>query len=169
MKYKKHWLALALVALCSFAVLISQGVKLHRELPPIPARVVDTSGTLLVDGATITRGQNVWQSLGGHQVGSIWGHGAYTAPDWTADWLHREATFILDTWARAEGLPSFDGANAERRAALTARLSAMMRANTHDPATGTLTLDPVRVLAFDANAAHYAAVFTEGRDAYAIP
>jgi len=76
MRHKRHWLALALVVVCSFAVLISQGVKLHNNLPPIPGRVVDASGAVLFDGETITAGQNVWQSLGGQEVGSIWGHGA---------------------------------------------------------------------------------------------
>ena len=32
MRYKRHWLALGLVVLCSFIVLISQGIKLHRDL-----------------------------------------------------------------------------------------------------------------------------------------
>ena len=169
MKYKRHWLALALVFFFSFAVLISQGVKLHRSLPPIPERVVDTTGAALFAGEAIHQGQNVWQSLGGQQVGSIWGHGAYVAPDWTADWLHREATFVLDTWARAEGLTSFAAADPERRAALTARLAGMMRSSSFDPATGVLTIDPVRAQAFEANAAHYADVFSKGRDAYAIP
>src|SRR3954464_13503611 len=27
----------------------------------------------------------------GMQLGSIWGHGGYVAPDWSADWLYREA------------------------------------------------------------------------------
>ena len=36
------------------------------------------------------------------EVGSIWGHGSYVAPDWTADWLHRESIFILDHWANAD-------------------------------------------------------------------
>ncbi len=169
MRHQRHWLALALVVLCSFAVLISQGVKLHDNLPPIPGRVVDTHGAVLLEAGTITAGQNVWQSLGGQEIGSIWGHGAYVAPDWTADWLHREATFVLDTWARAEGLASFDAAGPERQAALRARLIAMMRTNTYDSATGTLVLDPVRVAAFEQNAAHYADVFSQGRDAYAIP
>ena len=31
------------------------------------------------------------------EVGSVWGHGSYVAPDWTADWLHREAMFITTT------------------------------------------------------------------------
>src|SRR3712207_7858261 len=33
----------------------------------------------------ILRGQQVWQSTGGQQLGSIWGHGAYQAPDWTSE------------------------------------------------------------------------------------
>ena len=40
--------------------------------------------------------------MGGMEVGSVWGHGSYVAPDWTADWLHREAVFILDRWASGD-------------------------------------------------------------------
>lgn len=54
-------------------------------------------------GKEIKDGQNVWQSIGGHEVGSVWGHGAYVAPDWSADFLHRELVFILDRWAQGEG------------------------------------------------------------------
>ncbi|MFT3776323.1 MAG: nitric-oxide reductase large subunit [Minicystis sp.] len=169
MKHKSRWLALAAVVIASFIVLISQGVQLDRSLPPIPGKVVDATGAVITDGDTIQRGQNVWQSLGGQEIGSIWGHGAYVAPDWTADWLHRESVYVLDQWARAEGLPSFDAAPAERRGALTARLQALMRTSTHDPATGVLTLDPVRARAFAENAAHYADVFSAGRSEYAIP
>jgi nitric oxide reductase subunit B len=169
MRYKSRWVALAAVILASFAVLVSQGARLRTELPPIPDRFVDPGGALVVDGASIRRGQNVWQSLGGQEVGSIWGHGAYVAPDWTADWLHREGVFILDAWARAEGAASFDAAAPERRAALTARLQSLVRVNTYDPATGAATLDPLRVQAFEAGAAHYGDVFSAGRSEYAIP
>src|SRR5262249_1725622 len=44
-----------------------------------------------------------------------------------------------------------------------------LRANRYDPATGTLTIEPVRARAFDANQKHFAAVFGEGRAEYAIP
>ena len=49
--------------------------------------------------ADIEQGRQVWQSIGGHQLGSIWGHGSYVAPDWSADWLHREATAWLNVMA----------------------------------------------------------------------
>ena len=45
--------------------------------------------------ADVQRGQTVWQSTGGMQQGSVWGHGGYLAPDWTADWLQREAQGLL--------------------------------------------------------------------------
>jgi nitric oxide reductase subunit B len=161
--------ALVAVVLASFVILMSQGVRLNRELPPIPERVVDASGAVITDRASIQKGQNVWQSLGGQEIGSIWGHGAYVAPDWSADWLHRESVFILDSWACAGGMASFDAASAEQKAALTARLQALMRANTYDAETGTLTLDRVRAEAFASNAAHFADVFSKGRSEYAIP
>jgi len=33
-------------------------------------------------------------SRGGQHMGSVWGHGAYLAPDWSADYLHRMGLFL---------------------------------------------------------------------------
>src|SRR5215468_5904449 len=149
MRNRGLWIALTFVIIGSFAVLGGVGKHLIDNAPPIPAQVVTSNGRVLFDGNTIRDGQNVWQSLGGQEVGSIWGHGAYVAPDWTADWLHRESVFVLDAWARADGLASFESAPPERRAALSARLAKLMRENTYDAASDTLTLDPIRALAFE--------------------
>lgn len=169
MQHRKLWLGLLGVVLVSFLVLGGQGVRISRTLPPIPEKVALPDGTVLLTGESIMRGQNVWQSLGGQQLGSVWGHGAYVAPDWSADWLHREATFVLDTWARAEGSASYAEAPAEKQAAWRERLAGLMRTNTYDAGTGTVTLAAVRAEALRANAAHYADVFAKGRSAYAIP
>jgi nitric oxide reductase subunit B len=91
---KKLWTGLAIVFVLSFAVLGWIGTRIYQEMPPIPARIVSSNGVVVVADGDIGRGQNVWQALGGMEVGSIWGHGSYVAPDWTADWLHREATFV---------------------------------------------------------------------------
>ena len=56
--------------------------------------------------AKSARDKTCGRRLGGMQVGSIWGHGSYVAPDWTADWLHREAVFILNHWAAKPNFPS---------------------------------------------------------------
>ena len=93
---KKLWISFAVVLVVSFSVLGWIGTRIYQEMPPLPARIVDTNGAVVVADGDIGRGQNVWQALGGMEVGSIWGHGSYVAPDWTADWLHRESSFVLD-------------------------------------------------------------------------
>jgi nitric oxide reductase subunit B len=129
--------------------------------------VVGPAGALF-DGDAILRGQGVWQAMGGQEVGSVWGHGAYVAPDWTADWLHREAVFVLDRWARAEGAGSYAALGPEHQAALRQRLEHTMRRITLDPETGTLRLGPERAAAFGVNAAYYAELLSKGSDPYAI-
>ncbi|MCG3146912.1 MAG: hypothetical protein PCFJNLEI_00347 [Verrucomicrobiae bacterium] len=171
MSYKRLWIAFGLVIGGSFAVLGFYGHEIYRMKPPIPARVVTSAGTVLFTGQDIRDGQNVWQSMGGQQVGSIWGHGAYVAPDWTADWLHREATWLLNHWA---GRP-YEQLEVEARATLKARLKQELRTNTYQPATGDLVISPVRAEALAAVSAHYSALFGDDpalaklRDAYAIP
>src|SRR5262249_25529118 len=114
-------------------------------------------------------GQAVWQAMGGMEVGSIWGHGSYVAPDWTADYLHREAILVLDAYARATHGRDYESLSAEDKAALEQRLTASMRRNTWDAASGTLTAGAERANAFAALREHYADVFTNGRRELAIP
>ena len=169
MSYKKLWIALALVVGISFAVLGGVGIKVLNNAPPIPAQVVTTDGRLLFDGDTIRDGQGAWQSIGGQEVGTVWGHGSYVAPDWTADWLHRECAFILDRWAQATGATGYAALTVEQQAALEARLRQLLRRNRYDAASGRLTIDPVEAEAFDFLTTYYGDVFSRGRDAYAIP
>jgi nitric oxide reductase subunit B len=168
-QYKRLWVALAVVVVASFSALGYFGKRAISKAPPIPREVVSADGRVLFAGETIMDGQNVWQSLGGQQIGSIFGHGAYVAPDWTADWLHRESVFILDAWAREAGARDFASLDAERQAALRARLEREARANTYEEATGRLTISPARADAFEELTAHYADVFAAGRAEYAIP
>ncbi len=166
---RRLWILFVLVMVFSFLVLGWIGTRIYQEAPPIAEQVVTSEGTIVVDNGQISAGQNVWQSLGGMEVGSIWGHGSYVAPDWTADWLHREAIYILDRWANSDFGAEFEALDEERQAQLIGRLSQMIRKNTYDPATKTITIDPIRAEAFDANVANYVDVFSNGRADYAIP
>src|SRR5437762_4090463 len=107
MSYRKLWIALGLVLTISFAVLGGVGIKVLKSAPPIPSEVVTSDGRVLFTGDAIQDGQNVWQSIGGQEVGTVWGHGSYVAPDWSADWLYCEWVFILDNWARALGAHAY--------------------------------------------------------------
>ena len=165
---KKLWLGFAAVIVLSFSVLGWIGVRIYQEAPPIPQEVVSTDGSVVIPAGDIGKGQNVWQALGGMEVGSVWGHGSYVAPDWTADWLHRECVFLLDEWAKTDFGAPYDGLDVERQAGLRARLEKTLRTNAYDPASGRLTIDPARAKAFASNAAHYADIFTRGKEEYAI-
>ncbi|UHQ20076.1 nitric-oxide reductase large subunit [Lysobacter sp. KIS68-7] len=171
---RKLWLGLAALLVVSFGVLLWAGGEIFRTAPPIPEQVTSTSGQVVYTRADIERGRQVWQSMGGMQLGSIWGHGGYVAPDWSADWLHREAVAVLDLWARQEDAPSYDKLPAERQAALRGRLQESFRHNTFDAKTGTILLPEERVIAISNVAAHYESLFGNDpttqklREAYAM-
>ncbi len=165
---RRYWVAFVGVIVASFIVLGFTGVRIYQTAPPIPDRVVTTTGREIVTVGEISAGQNVWQAAGGMEMGSVWGHGSYVAPDWTADWLHRESLFILDRWAQAEHGKAYEELGDEQKAGLVSRLTKRSRNNGYDPTTRTLTIDEERGDAFDAVAAHYEDVFTEGRAEYAI-
>ena len=82
--YKKLWFTLIGVLIVTFSLLGYYGAEVYRKAPPIPAQVVAADGARLFTKDDILDGQTAWQSVGGMQLGSIWGHGAYQAPDWTA-------------------------------------------------------------------------------------
>jgi nitric oxide reductase subunit B len=172
MQYTRLWVGLAAVLVFSFAVLGYFGYEIYMKAPPLPSAVATTSGAMVFTGADILDGQNVWQSTGGQEVGSVWGHGAYVAPDWSADFLHREAIFLLDKWAGGEG--KFATLPPEQKAALTARLKTELRTNTYDPITKKIVVSEDRAAAITLVSQHYDKLFgndpayTELRDAYAM-
>src|SRR5438309_6586601 len=88
---RRLWVIFGASMVVMFGALLFFGFQIYQSKPPIPGIVRTATGQVLYTGADIERGQSVWQSMGGMQQGSIWGHGSYVAPDWSADWLHREA------------------------------------------------------------------------------
>ncbi len=161
--YRKLWRVLAALLVISLGVLLWAGGEIFRAAPPIPEQVVSEDGSVIYTRTDIQQGRQVWQSIGGMQLGSIWGHGGYVAPDWSADWLHREAMSILDGWARADGAQGYAQLSPEHQAGLRTRLQVMMRKNTYDTKTRTITLTRERAAAVMRVAAHYQSLFSDDR------
>jgi nitric oxide reductase subunit B len=162
--------------LVMFGALLYFGGKIYQAAPPIPSAVRTAGGQTLFTRAQIERGQNVWQSIGGMQQGSIWGHGGYVAPDWSADWLHREALALLDILARREAGASYAQLSEPEQARVQAMLRREMRTNTYDTRSGVVTVSDARAAAIAQVQAHFAALFEAStpearrlREEYAFP
>jgi len=156
---KRYWIVLVVAVLGAFLVLGFFGREVYRQAPPIPEQVVTTSGKVLFDKEQIQRGQQVWQSIGGQQVGSVWGHGAYQAPDWSADWLHRESVALLDRLSQQRFGRAYDTLSAADQAAMRGALQEQMRTNTYDPSSGTVKVSDDRAAAMAEVGKHYDALF----------
>ena len=171
---RKLWTWLGLMCALSFAVLGWVGTEIYVTAPPIPGKIISTGGEVLYSSGQIQRGQQAWLTAGGQQLGSVWGHGSYVAPDWSADWLHREALALREVWAQREhGLP-YERLREREQADLSARLKTEMRRNSYDKQTDIITLSNERAQAVQAVAAHYTALFGDEqeldklRDQYAM-
>ncbi len=159
---QRLWWGLGLLLVCSFGVLLFMGTEIHRLAPPMPERVVTESGEVVYTRADIEQGRVVWQSIGGHQLGSIWGHGALVAPDWSADWLHRELIAWLDLRAMAVHGKAYADLSVGDRAKLEAELRPLVRANTF--ANGEIVISAQRAQAIASVAAHIDSLFGTGLD-----
>ncbi|MFH0728304.1 MAG: nitric-oxide reductase large subunit [Pseudomonadota bacterium] len=159
----------------AFGVLIFGGYLINKAKPPIPEKIVSLSGDTIMTEADIMNGQNFYFSRGGQHIGTIWGHGSYLAPDWSADYLHRSALFMA---ARHQGITpdkaasfsqqTFDALSSPDRAGLTARVTDEVKTNRYDPKTGTLTLTAYQAEAFKAMTDYYGRLFTNGNESMGL-
>ncbi len=155
--FRRLWTIFALALVVMFAALLLVGGRAFQEAPPVPEQVVvvqdGAAPRILFTGRDIHAGRDVWRRLGGMELGSVWGHGGYLAPDWTADMLHRESAAMLDAKGDFAALP------AAERAARIAAHAAGLRVNTYDPATGRIVIPAARAQAIESVIAHYTALF----------
>jgi nitric oxide reductase subunit B len=121
-----------------FIVLIGISIKAYTDAPPIPEKVIDASGKTVFTADDILSGQEVFLKYGLMQNGSIWGHGAYLGPDFSAEYLHTLATHAAESIAQQQyqrGLPELQ---AGEKAIVHALVGQMLKENRYDARTGTL-------------------------------
>jgi nitric oxide reductase subunit B len=138
-KLSPWWVrSVILIILLCFAVLIWVAISAYENAPPIPQRVVDPSGKTLFTGDDILSGQEVFLKHGLMENGTIWGHGAYLGPDFSAEYLHTLALHAGDVLGKkAFGAP-LEKLTPDKRAMANAEVPIELRQNRYDPATGTL-------------------------------
>lgn len=157
MMASKGWLqGVALVMIFGFFVMGLLAFRTYTDSMPMPERVVDAGGEVVFTGEDITSGQQIFLRRGLQQYGSIVGHGGYLGPDYTADYLRRSATEILES-LESSGVQDPRG-----------ELVTMLRTNRYDEASGTLELTDEQVAAFESLQGHYAAFFGSETTQYGL-
>ena len=164
------------VIVIAFSVLIFGGTQINTYKPPIPSRIVTADGGVVLTADDIVTGQRYYLAHGGQHMGSIWGHGAYLAPDWSADALHRTAlvTAGLHSGRSAESAAAFEQRDLEalatgERGRIEAEVANELRTNRYRVDDDTLVLSSGQAAALPVLTSYYTALFTSGSDAMSIP
>ncbi len=137
-----RWLqGVILTFVFGFAVLGYLALRVYEDHAPVPGRVVSDAGQPVFTGEDILRGQEAFLTYGLMEYGSVYGHGAYLGPDFTADYLHRQALEMSQFYGGV--------------AAAQERVQKELQANRYDPASDTLTWTEGQVRAYEAIARRY--------------
>ncbi len=146
----KSWIqAVVIVFLAGFGILGVLAYRTYTDEPPVPRKVVSPGGTVIFDRADVIAGQQVFLRNGLMEYGSVFGHGAYLGPDFTADYLHRAAAAVLDIYG---------GAQSDKAKAQTI---ADFKTNHYDGGTDILTFTTAQAEAFQQLRTHYQEFFSE--------
>ena len=156
-----QWAILTFVV--GFTILGILAYLAYAQQPPIPARVITAGGETVFTHDDVMRGMNVFQRYGLMEYGTVYGHGAYLGPDFTADYLHRSSEFLLARYRNAPAGPAAGD-----------RLVVELHQNTYDSSAGTVLWSPDRAEAHRAMVTYYQATFRNpvshgGAQAHFIP
>ncbi len=138
-------LALSLVMIFGFTVLGVITVKVHHDAPPIPGKVVSPSGELLFTGRDISEGQEVFLKYGLMDNGTVWGHGAYLGPDFSAQYLHHLSETAQDSIALSEFGKKQKYLDQYEKTLVDASVVSTLKTNRYDRSSDTLSLSAPEV------------------------
>lgn len=163
---------LALICIVTFTVLLTAGAAIYKNAPPIPARIVSPQQETILTQANIQTGQETYLARGGQHIGSIWGHGSYLAPDWTADVLHRWG--LATAGVLYNGDPDFSQADFEQlseidRATLQVQVQQDFKANRYDTKSDTLALTTAQTQGLQQVFEDYQTLLSQGSSIHSIP
>jgi len=173
-QYKRWGLPAWLVFICvvTFTVLLSAGAVIYKNAPPIPDKIVSSQQEIILTHDQIEHGQITYLGRGGQHIGSIWGHGSYLAPDWTADVLHRwglATAGVLYNNDRTFSQADLEALSDVERATLQARVQQEFKINRYAEDVDTLTLSPAQTKGLEQVFADYHELLSNGSAIHSIP
>ena len=134
--------AVIIVMIFGFAVLSILTAQTYTNAPPIPRNVVDETGKVIFTKQNIEAGQDVFLKYSLMEHGTLWGHGAYLGPDYTAAYLHKEAEIVQGVIAQKKFGTAYANLTPEQKAFASQELKTELKTNRYDASTGNLTFFP---------------------------
>jgi nitric oxide reductase subunit B len=151
--------AVVIVMILGFAGLILITTLSYRNAPPIPARVTDQQGATLFTADDVGDGQAVFLRYGLMANGSIWGHGAYLGPDFSAAALHRMGLVTTEAIAQERYHQPASALTKSQAAGVQAETAVSLKTNRYDEATDTLRFTNAQATAFQSEIAQWGTYF----------
>lgn len=174
LKRQRLTLPVWLVSICiiAFTVLLISGAVIWKNAPPVPEVIRSERSQIVLTQPEIKAGQATYLSRGGQHIGSVWGHGSYLAPDWTADVLHRWG--LATAGVLYDGQPDFSQADLEalpatERASLQAKVNQEFKTNRYDPETHELILTNAQTQGLTKVFEYYHELLAHGSVVHSIP
>ncbi len=141
-------IGLIVTMIIGFSVLIFVATLAYKDAPPIPAKVTNAQGGTIFTRDDILSGQQVFLKYALMENGTIWGHGAYLGPDFSAAYLHALALEAAETEARqVYGRPLADIHEPERDA-VEAAVQRLLKVNRYDHSSQTLIFSEPEAAAY---------------------
>ena len=161
--------SVALVFLVGMAVLIYMSVKAYHDAPPIPQAVVDPGGKTVFSGQDIQTGQQVFLKYALMQNGSIWGHGAYLGPDFSAQYLHELSEDAARVMAQETFSLDLEELDAAQRALISSQVAQLLKKNRYDAAAKRLAFTGIETASFERQLDLWADYFTHPTKNIGLP
>ncbi|GAW68479.1 nitric oxide reductase [Geoanaerobacter pelophilus] len=142
----RGWLLAGVVTFVfGFAVLGYLAFRNNTEGPPIPREVRSSEGQVLFTGDDIKEGQHLFQRYGLMQYGTLFGHGAYLGPDFTAQYLRISGEKARLSYTEQKLSP----------AEASERVRSEAKQNSYDPEQNVITYTPTQAAAYREMISYY--------------
>jgi nitric oxide reductase subunit B len=150
----------AATMMIGFAVLIWVAFRAYEDAPPIPEKIMNQAGQPVLTAEDILAGQEVFLKYALMENGTIWGHGAYLGPDFSAEYLHALGMDAMRNVAQKRYGRGPDALTQAERDAVSTEVSQLLKQNRYDQARRSLIFTDVEISSYQRQIKKWADYFS---------
>ena len=163
----RHGAIITLIA--GFSILIGLTIRSYRNAPPIPERVTAPLGEVVFTGDDIRKGQKVFMKYGLMENGTLWGHGAYLGPDFSAEYLHTLVLDAQESIAQKFFSRSYRDLSLIEKSAVDSEVKQVLKSNAYSPDSGVLSYTDYETESFKKQVEKWKTYFAEPKTNLGLP